>query len=220
MNKTAITHVVRSFLPELAIGSACCAAGYFFLVEPLAKQLAAAHAQVDTLSLTIAKAQSQPTAHDAARTAQAKAILDAIAARSSVATDQAQLLQTVSNLADASRVRIEQFNPASPRGPRPTPGQTATKPDPKVEQRSAFSISITATYADAARFIRTLQQEVGFTTIRNIRLVPVSVDKPDLVSVVIDTEHVAVNTKALAASQAAPAAGTGQQAGVPTEHRQ
>jgi Tfp pilus assembly protein PilO len=227
MNKAVLTQVIRSFLPELAIGSACCAAGYFFLVDPLTKQVADAQAEVDTLTLAITRSQNQaPVAADSARAAFARSALDAIALRSALAADQARLLQAVSTLADSCSVRVEQFNPATARGRRPIPGQSAVKPDPKIEQRTALSISLTGTYANTARFVRSMQQDVGFTTVRTLRLVPNSTATPDMVSVVIDTEHVAVNTKALAAAQqtAAPASAlpgqSGQHAAVPTEHRQ
>lgn len=221
MNKAVLSQVVRSFLPELAIGSACCAAGYFFFVDPLVAKLAQAHAEVDTLTFAITKGAGQaPAAVDSAKAQFAKEALDTIAARSALAADQARLLQAVSTLADTCRIRIEQFNPANPRGPRPAPGQSATKPDPKIEQRTALSISLTGTYADTARFVRAMQQEIGFTTLRSIRVSPTGASTPDTVSVTIDTEHVAVNTKALAASQAPAPTNTpgqpGQQANVPT----
>lgn len=227
MNKAVLNQVVRSFLPELAIGSACCAAGYFFLVDPLAKKLADAHAEVDALTLTITRSAAQPPATaDSARAGFARTALDTIATRSSLASDQARLLQAVSTLADSCNVRVEQFNPATPRGPRTAPGQSAVKADAKIEQRSALSISLTGTYADTARFVRSMQQDVGFTTVRALRLTPTSTTTPDAVTVVIDTEHVSVNTKALETASIAPVSGNsmtpgqpGQQAVVPTEHR-
>lgn len=221
MNKAVLTQVVRSFLPELAIGSACCAAGYFFFVDPLVTKLSRAHAEVDSLTLAISRSAGQtPASVDTANAAFAKTALDAIAARSSLAADQARLLQAVSTLADTCRVRIEQFSPAVPRGPRPVPGQSAVKVDPKIEQRTALSISLTGTYADTARFVQAMQQEIGFTTLRSLRVSPTSSSTPDTVSVTLDTEHIAVNTKALAAANA-PAAPSGpgmngQQAFVPT----
>ena len=202
MNKAVLTQVVRSFLPELAIGSACCAAGYFFFVDPLVTKLDLAHAEVDALTLAVTKGANQPPAEaDAAKAKFAKEALDAIAARSAVAADQARLLQAVSTLADACNVRIEQFSPAQPRGPRAVPGQNPVKPDPKIEQRTALSISLTGAYADTARFVRAMQQEIGFTTLRSLRVSPTGAATPDAVSVTIDTEHVAVNAKALAAAQ-------------------
>ncbi|HZW06435.1 MAG TPA: hypothetical protein VFF65_04870 [Phycisphaerales bacterium] len=222
MNKAVLTQVVRSFLPELAIGSACCAAGYFFFVDPLVGKLAQAQAEVDTLTLAIAKgAGKPPAAADDAKARLAKEALETIAARSALAADQARLLQAVSTLADTCQVRIEQFSPAAPRGPRAAPGQSPVKPDPRIEQRTALSISLTGTYADTARFIRAIQQDVGFTTIRSLRVSPASGAAADTVSVTVDTEHVAVNTKALAAAQATPVnpAQPGQQAAAPSaEH--
>jgi len=219
VNKAVLTQVIRSFLPELAIGSACCAAGYFFFVDPLVSKLALARAEVDTLTLAVAKGAGRPSAtDDGAKTKLAKDALDAIATRSALAADQARLLQVVSTLADTCQVRIEQFNPAAPRGPRAAAGQSPAKPDPKIEQRTALSISLTGTFADTARFIRAIQQDVGFTTVRSLRISPTSSTTPDVVSVTIDTEHVAVNTKALAAAQTLPAgpAQPGQQATAPT----
>lgn len=230
MNKAVINQVVRSFLPELAIGSACCAAGYFFLVDPLVKKLADARAEVDALTLTITRSENQPpVAADGARAAFAKNALDAIAVRSTLASDQARLLQAVSTLADSCNVRVEQFSPATPRGPRQIPGQSAAKVDPKIEKRTALSISLTGTYADTARFVRAMQQDIGFTTLRQLRLTPTGGGGtgPDFVTVVIDTEHVGVNTKALEAASATPSASQpgipsapstfGQQAGAPSE---
>jgi Tfp pilus assembly protein PilO len=222
VNKAVLSQVIRSFLPELAIGSACCAAGYFFLVDPMVGKLAQAHAEVDALTMAVTKGAGQaPAVADDPKARFAAKAIDTIAARSALAADQAHLLQAVSTLADTCRVRIEQFNPAQPHGPRTVPGQSAVKADPKIEQRTALSISLTGTYADTARFIRTMQQEIGFTMIRAMRVAPTGASTPDIVSVTLDTEHVAVNPKALAAAQAAPTGHTpgqpGQQATVPTQ---
>ncbi|MBY0308551.1 MAG: hypothetical protein K2Q09_07400 [Phycisphaerales bacterium] len=220
MKQAQISQAVRAFLPELAIGSACCAAGYFFFVDPLVKKAAAAHAEVDALTLAITHAGAKPPAADPDRAEAARRALDAVSRRSAVATDQPRLLQAVSTLADQCGVRIEQFNPALPRGPRPAPGQSgmAAKTDKKVEQRSAFSICFTATYANAGRFIRSLQQDIGFTAVRSLRIAPISPTDTDTVSVVIDTEHVAVNPANIPASCPMPAPQTQQSAAVP-EHR-
>lgn len=225
MNKAILSQVVRSFLPELAIGTAVCAAGYFFLVDPLVRKAACAQAEVDALTLTITKGQTKPVAVDPGRTAAAERALACVEARSALASNQAKLLQAVSTLADSCNVRVEQFNPATARGPRTAPGQSPPKTDKKIEQRTAFSISLSGSYADTARFVRSMQQEIGFTAVRALHLSPAAgvTAGVDTVSVVIDTEHVAVNAKALAAGggdQPAPPPIPGQQATVPTEHHQ
>ncbi|MFT3686442.1 MAG: hypothetical protein QM783_16225 [Phycisphaerales bacterium] len=202
---------------------------YLVAVEPIAKKAADAQAEADTLALTISKAQSKPLTLDPARAEQAKRALEQIEQRSLLAGDQARLLQAVSTLADSCDVRVEQFNPANPRGPRLAPGQSPPKTDKKVEQRVAFSISLSGSFASTARFLRAMQQDVGFTTIKSVHMAPVSSSTPgaaDTVSVTIETEHLGVNTAALTAPSPStsptttPGAQPGQQAAVPTEsHR-
>lgn len=210
MSQQMLSHVVRSFLPELAIGCACCAGGYVFVVSPMQTRLASAQAEVDALNLAITRSTAQPAAAaQAERSAErARAALAVIDGRSALATDPTAMLQAVSELADRTGVRIEQFNPIAPRGVRGAPGQPAPRVDPKVEQRCAFSVTLTATYADAARFIGAMQQEVGLTAVRSVRMVPVGADRPDVVTVNLETEHLAFDTRAFVAALAAqPAAG-------------
>lgn len=255
MKREIITQVVRRCAPELLIGVAVCVGALVLLVDPTQKKLAEANAKVSDLQQAVAKLRTSPGALvDAqSKTQDAKDALDAIAARGQIVTDRTEMFRTLMNAAEASGVRVDQFQPSTPRGPRkpaahttpalgaapglndpnaprsmqsgkgpsPSPSPAAAAKQPSFESRSSFALTVKGDYASIAKFVSAIQQDVAFSIIRSIRISPgagVS-DHTESLHASIETEHLALDTKAFLAAKVAaanPSALSGPQASVPT----
>lgn len=222
MNKAVITHVIRKSFAELAIGVSLCAAAYLLIVDPIAGKLAAANKQVDTLQNAITQLRATPSAvaNSAQQAETAGRLLARIEERSLLAKEHTQMLQTIMNLAGNTGVKIDQFNPVTPRGPKPqTPAAVSPngpaqasgpKFDPKLEFRSAYSITLKGSFGQCIAFVRSLQHDVGLTFMKSIVISPGSGDSADSVSITLESEHIGLNTAALKQASSLPGA---------TEHR-
>lgn len=255
MKREILTQVVRRCAPELLIGVAVCVGAMILLVDPTQKKLAEANAKVSDLQRSVAKLRTSPGALvDAqSKTQDAKDALDAIAARGQIVTDRTEMFRTLMNAAEASGVRVDQFQPSTPRGPRksaapvgpalgaapglnepaspvgmqmgrgaaPTSAPAVAAKQPSFESRSSFALTVKGDYAAIARFVSAIQQDVAFSIIRSIRISPGAGvgDHAESLHASIETEHLALDTKAFLAAKVAagsPAALPGAQASVPT----
>jgi Tfp pilus assembly protein PilO len=120
MKSELIKNVIRKSAPELLIGVAACTAVMMLVVDPMHVKLAEANAKVSDLQQAVAKLKTSPGALTDAqsRTNDAQQALNAIGARGTVVLERTEMFRTLMNLAEASGVRVDQFNPTSPRGPR------------------------------------------------------------------------------------------------------
>lgn len=202
---------------ELFLGVAGCMAGTMLLVDPAASALARAREEMSTLTAQSGQAGQRP-AIPAERAPQilkdANERLAAIAARSTLAKDQAVLFGALISLADRHRIHVDQVQPAvsnrsKERRAAPPAPSAAPAPDPgapAVESACVrYSIVATGGYADLTRFIDGLQADLGFTRVRSLRMDPVRDASPPTVQVIIETEHFAFGAGAAAIAAAAEA---------------
>ena len=204
----------RRMVSEFAIGLMVCAGGYFFLVNPARTQTAKVRAQIDQ-----AQRDAEGTPGLASLTdAQVRELMRVtseraheIATRTEPARDEASLFTAVMSLANRHNVRVDQLQPNSSEAHAPTPPPAPVDPlapptpAPK-DTRTAYTISAVAPYSDLAAFLHSLQNRLGYTVVRSVRVVPAGNDTPDFVHAIIDTEYMAFDLAAVDAQPVKPIA--------------
>jgi hypothetical protein len=244
MKQQTIWAVVRKCLPEFVIGVAVCGGGMMLLVDPLQSRLADAQQYVGTLQRTVAGFKTSPSAlvEAQAKVQEAHRALEEIQARSEIVADRTEMFSALMNLAEDAGVRVNQFQPSTPRPPKPPaqPAQTTATPAPTPQPRGAqgarallappqapppqtpkptfdtrvaYALSVQGAYPAIARFINALEQNVGFSVVRSIRILPTT--DPSVLLAQIETEHVAIDTKAFLQAQAEANAHKVNQGGQP-----
>jgi hypothetical protein len=185
----------RQLVATGMIGIAVCIGGSVALVGPAKKQLAAARARAETLSVQLREAESardgmaQYTTALARVRSEAKTISDAGA----MARDERQLFSAVMASAAAHQIRIDQLNPAKVVAATPAPvppGTPGAAPLPSDKDIAVgYSMTAIGSYGDIAAFLRALRSEFGFSTVRSVRMVPTGDDQRQTVRALIETTH-------------------------------
>lgn len=193
---------------ELVIGVAACAAAYVFLVQPLDRRVGEASAKIAELQAQIQRDSNQalPKADVESMRQQAAARGKSVAERSAFAMDENATFGSLMALASRHSVRVEQLQPGTARAqktrPAPiaapaapgTPGVPEVVATPVKDRRSAVSMTVIGEYGRVAAFVRSLEREMGFTTVRTVRLTPVTDGITQRVHASIETEHVWIDT--------------------------
>lgn len=188
----------RRLLTEGVIGLAVCAGAYLMLVEPAERRLSAARAEIDSLKQRAAAAAAAMPAEkvrEAHRLVEAarRAVID----RERVATDEAAMFGAVMALAERHGVRVDQLLPTPAKQVKTGEGETAT-----VETRRGYSMVVSAEYGALAAFVGEVQERVGLTRVRAIRLSPDSAPGSRSVLATIETEHLSLGLAGAARSDA------------------
>jgi hypothetical protein len=185
----------RQLVATGVIGVAVCLGGSMGVVGPAKRQLASARARVEVLNAQLrdAEAARDSTAEYTGALARVRSEARAVSDAGAMARDERQLFSALMASAAANRVRIDQLNPtktvaAAP--PPAAPGAPASAP-PAGDRDVAVGYSMTAvgSYGDVAAFLRSLRSELGFTTVRSVRMVPTGDDSRQTVRALIETTH-------------------------------
>jgi len=187
---------------ELVIGAAICSAGYFFLVDPMERDLASTREQIGVAQAELSREQAAALPPEKAQSVVqvATALREQVQRRSEPARSQAAMFSAIMMLADSCHVRIDQLQPKAPKtGAARAPD---APPPPPGDAHCGYSISADAHFASIAHFVQALQEELGLTSVRSVRLTPTSTAGDTSVHATIETEHWAFDLK----SGAAPAA--------------
>ena len=115
----------------------------------------------------------------------------AIKAASTPVADERALYASLMSIAAAHDVRLEEVNPAAPQplvlGPKTTP--ETLKDVRSIEHAIGYSIVATATYSNAAAFLRAIETDLGYSIVRSVRLSPLP--EGGLIRLMLNTEHYA-----------------------------
>lgn len=204
----------RRLVSELVIGLAACAGLYMMLVDPVDHELA--QVRVAPVSAAMAGATSGVDPIMARKTlSDAGAFARRFIARASASANEASLFSAVVVEAERAGVRLDSMQPGTARArsarPRPpadvAPGSPPPPPPPDDRVR-AYTMNVTGTYDALCRFIAGVQAAEGFTIVRAGSVQPIYSPGSRDVQATIHTEHVAMDTAALAAFA---------RAGAPTE---
>lgn len=196
---------IRQIGVELFIGVAACAAAYVFLVQPLDRRVGEAGAKNIELQAQIQRDSSQalPKQQIDAMRVEAAARGKSVVERSAFAADENATFGSLMALASRHAVRVEQLQPGTARTqkskPAPVaaplpPGTPEIATAPVKDRRSAVSMTVIGEYGRVAAFVRSLEREMGFTTVRTVRLTPVMDGATQRVHASIETEHVWIET--------------------------
>jgi hypothetical protein len=196
----------RRLVPELAIGLALCLGVHFMLVDPVKQRLGETRTKVSQL---LREAQ-EVTALGADLPKVVASLEDSsrragkIHELSAPAKDEVSMFEAITSLAMAHRVSLDQLEPRVPT--EPATNQAASSPvsgaegaaalppveppKPRAGDRGfAYSMTATAEFADMTAFVDALQQRLGYTIVRSLRVEPTYETGVTTVTATIHTEH-------------------------------
>ncbi len=192
---TGVNQELRNVIAQGAIALMVCVGAYMFLVDPSSTKLAAARADeahlVSQASAAEALRNNAPQISAAATRARDEA--QKISQTGRLARSEQELFAALSALAARSHIRVDQMTPSKLLGTAKPTAPTAT-PTPEGSENSltaaqGYMIDATASYSDIANFIKAVRTELGYCTVKSVRMMPTSDTRTKLVHVVVETEH-------------------------------
>jgi hypothetical protein len=203
-----MTAPARKPLSHAVIGLGLVVGAHLLVVEPAAKRLGAARAEIarrEADAATLRAVQASLPLIDAAAD-RARREVDAVAAASTPARDPGALFASLAAIAASHGVRVEQLDPFEPPQPAAAPGADPAVPAPR-DTRLGYTMTLDAAYADLAAFLGAVQRDLGFVRITSVRITPSG--EADRVSARVQTVHHAFEVVPGAPAAATPAAPTG-----------
>lgn len=194
---------MRNVVAHGCIAAAILVGSYMLVVDRLQGKLRASRQESARLAKQVAESEYfrdlVPAMTDSLGRIEAEA--ETIRKASETARDDRALYAALMDLAQRSKVRLDEVNPANPskapNADRPVtppgspPAPVAAGPDPRrIEKALAYTIVASGTYGDVVNFLRGLQQDLGYSVIRSANLTP-QPDGSGLVRANISTEHYA-----------------------------
>lgn len=206
-----MTSASRQIGVELFIGVASCAAAYLFIVQPLNRRVGEAEARNDQFRQQIASYERTVEHNQAGGAeklrAEAEALLSQVRRASAAGKDEGSTFESLMALATRHHVQVDQLQPGTPRASKQKPAPDQPPQPTANDRRSAVSMTIVGEFADVVGFVRSLETELGFASVRSLRLTPMNQgDKPG-VHASIETEHLWIDTgraPAVAGAEARP----------------
>lgn len=183
--------MIRRVASEAAIGLGAIVGAYLLVVEPQEARLAEAHGAAAALHHAIVSAPEDTQAARAALVQSEQAMAE-IERRSALARDEASVFAGIMALAAATGVSVDSIQPAPPRvlPARPAADAGVLAASTPTDRRLAFNLTLSGEFADAARFLRAMALELGYTTVRSVRVEPLASEAGrQRVSLVVVTEH-------------------------------
>jgi len=192
---------IRTLVTEAVIGAAVCAGGYFMLVEPMEREIAQTRQEIAAVqSLTLPDALAPLAAPDAQRLVNSTAGLrKQVADRSATALTEAGIFAAIVATANKHGLRIDEVLPIATRvsktAPPPAPVDAAAPmvasalPATGKSVQRAYSISAMGPYPSVASFLQALQNDLGLTVVRAVRITPDTTPGSSNVLCSIETEH-------------------------------
>jgi len=192
---------MRNVVAHGCIAAAILVGSYMLLVDRLQGRLRASRQESARLAKQVAESEYfrdlVPAMTESLNRIEAEAEL--IRKASDTARDDRALYAALMDLAQRSKVRLDEVNPATPsktpNADRPVtppgspPAPVAAGPDSRrIEKALAYAIVASGTYGDVVGFLRGLQQDMGYSVIRSVNLTP-QPDGSGLVRANLSTEH-------------------------------
>ena len=178
------------------IAAAVTVGGWMAFVDPVKKPLAKARAETAAARDQSLDAQKycKDIAQWIARLAAAQAADNSLRARVARGNDPQGMIVGLSAAAETAGVRIDSVVPADASAKRATraaaKASAAPVADPAAPQDTAFgfSLSISGPYIAVARFLAAIEQDLGVSSVRSVRLQPASTRGDTFVNVELRCE--------------------------------
>lgn len=184
---------LRDALAQGSIGLMACVGAHMFLVDPVLKKISAAKAQEMSLASQANAAENlrKITPQITAASQRVGEEAERIRETGRLASHEKELFAAMSTLATRHNIRVDQMSPKklSPLVKNPAAGATASPADGVAGV--AYTIDASATYNDLADFLRAIRSELGYTSIKALRMSPGSETRQKIVHAFIETEHYA-----------------------------
>lgn len=204
----------RKIASEFVIGLSICGAAYYFLVQPLKRELIVLNTQTaEALASSPVTAPPDPAkVQSLLRSVREKA--DRILDNGKVARSEAEMFARLNGLAARYEVRIEELrstaksplSPPSNTGPAIEPANSPNAPGPAAtplvpvllkDFRVQYEFTARGSFANATAFIAAIEDELGYSVVRNVRIVPFAEGDTDVVTLSVRTEHFDFDLSAL-----------------------
>jgi hypothetical protein len=199
----------RKQTAELAIAVLVCCAGQYFLVQPTSRALA--KVEEDGRALRAGQHGAGVTFADPSAIEgllnELNATTDAVEERNRISDDPAAFLQSITAVAGRCGVRMEQLRPmerlamtavAQPgaAAPPPTPGAAGGEivARPAQDTRTTCFLAVTGQYGSIVSFLRSIGNGVGFTTVTQLRIAPLTDAGPGMVSAELQVSQYSFDT--------------------------
>lgn len=215
--KPALSQDLRNVFAQGMIGFMVSIGAYMLLVDPASKKLAAAKAQEISIASQASAAESLrnivPQISAAATRARDEA--DRIVQTGRLARQEQELFAALSALAARTGIRVDQLTPnkltntakaAPPGQPTPAPGAVDVAEN-AATSAIGYTIDATASYSDLATFLKATRTELGYCSVKSVRISPTSDIHKKLVHAIIMTEHYSFDASPAVLTSADTAAG-------------
>lgn len=202
----------RKTAAELVIGLAICGAAYYFLVQPLKRELFSLRAQSQTAASKAPVATPPDPAKVASLIENIRAKCQTICQRGEIARSEAAMFSQITQIASRFSIQIDELRvntnarPGSTvtAAPPPGAGNPAQPPDPAIpvppkDTRTAYEFAARGSYPNVAAFLSALGSDLGYAVVRDVRISPPAEASPDQISVTVRTEHFAFDVGAVSA---------------------
>jgi len=214
-----IQDMKRRLMTEAVIGAGLCLGAHFVLVDPMRQALGSTRSRIGALEAAQSAgnlgAESIPKVLAALEQVRREAA--AIEEAGRLARDEGAMFGRIQDLAQLHQVRIEHMEPRQPRPGEDllTGAPPAARPGVAGGQGSArpgdaalgYAISISGEFADVGAFLDALQNDLGYTVLRSVRISPGADSMSSLLSVVVETAHFAFSASPAAGVDAAAEGG-------------
>ncbi|MFM9957167.1 MAG: hypothetical protein ACKVZJ_03760 [Phycisphaerales bacterium] len=190
-----MSQVPRALVSQCVVGSACLVGLALGVLEPLHSAHRDAITQFEEAQWLAARAGEMSARMPALTAEQAEFAqeVEAVTSRSVPARDTARLNAGIEEIAARAGVNVERTQPrettvlaATNASAAPGVGAPAVRPDAAL----GFSIDVSGSYGGLASFLRSLEEELGFTRVLSLRVTPEG-EHEDRVRATITTAHYA-----------------------------
>ena len=181
----------RALVAPAAIGVSIIAGMKLYVVQPMKDRLEQTRLQAQVIADNTARLSHSDITLDQLRDKQAVADhrLDAIMRAGQIVRDEGLLFQRISDISVAVNVSLERLDPQS----------NANRASVESGVTSLrCSIEAIGSYGAIAMFVRDLERELGITVVRSVHIAPMHNVQDDSVFASIETEHFAINPRAVA----------------------
>jgi len=198
----------RNIIAPVLIALAVCAGGYVAFVEPRERGLREVREAI--ASLEQQHATTQRVAPDVARLQlmrdKAMTAVERMRIRANAGSTEAAVFETIMTHAADAGVRVESMTPngtttttqagIAPIAPTPDSPPVEAPPQDRLVR---YSIEISGEYDNVVRFVERLQTSMGFASVRGVRITARSQPGQRALSATVDTEHLMLDPRTLAA---------------------
>lgn len=186
---TVMTPTIRARALECAAAIAVVAVGWFLLIKPAERSLAADKARVAAVRAQVGEAAAITSSVDRIESEAARAarMVESLHAAEHLTSVSSRVYDSVNRLATASSVKVMRLDPAGFRQVVGTSAAGAAAPARGEVQE--YRITVQGTYESVARFIHACEHSLGTSSVTAFRIAPIEDALHDRVEATIETAH-------------------------------